>query len=1682
MNGNIQYTLVSDFTSTFSIDATTGALDIVALDFDDATVTRIFDVQVVATDQGAAPLATTVNVAVTLQPINEFTPAFTGTPYTETLAEDTALGTVLTTVVGATDDDSTTTGDGKIAFYIDPPSDKFEISSNGEVTLVGELNYEELVSPYEITLTVYAYDFGENPARKSASTSYVITVTNVNDVYSVCDFTTKIVKVLEDPSLNSGNLATLTCSDTEDDTTMGYAVAAVNDDPSYAGTPAFTMSSNVLQYSGGAFDYDTTNFFKVTIDVTDHATTPLTTTVEVDVFVVQSITADPTFSPASYSLSVDENQNAGTLVGNIDTTTEGNDIVYSLSGTSLFSIDPMTGEIYTAKELDTEAATSHTFTVQATSTESDLLSSGLTGYTDLSITVTIDDVNDNAPAFANDVYVVTVTEGSTATIALTTSDGDDAAPNNVIASVAIDPSYNGGTESASFVYGAGTLTINGDSGLDFDSGTVDYEIRLEVIDTGATPLTGTCTVFVKVLNDNEATPAWASATTFNVDEAQPVGTVVTTVAGTDGDSTATGDGVLRYEFTAANNEFSIGYTTGEIKTKKVFDYEATTTYSMTVRVSDLGGTPLSVDQLIAIDINDINDEQLECGTPNEAFNYRVTETTTTTAPIGTITCNGNDATAGLNTLSLGTIVISPNVAWLTATAAGTTVTISHSAAIDYESLTEHHYTMTIPVMDNAGTAPSSTVILEIDIEIENDNEDTPAFAVLPATVSIDETVPVGFSVFNASGIDGDSGDFGSLRFEITSGNVKGVFRIEEFTGKITTTTLLDRETLAGYSLGVSVYDGGALTSTAILTVNLNDINDNPPNCPPAIEAVNVQENLTNADGSFLTITCTDDDVIVDTAAVLTYTIASSLPSAPFKFDATNKDELLLKPSDNLDYETAQNFTLIVEVKDSASTHTATTTVFIKIDPVNEFDPTFTAPSYECNITESYVIGDFACAVSASDLDDGDDGRILFDIEAAGNELGKFKIDSENGEITLLNTIDVDSFPGLNNPVVFTLSISAEDQSLTSHRSATPATVVINVYDVIDASPVCDSFEELSIPEDRATPSILFDIDTLCTDTDQGEPPFTVYQILSGNSEGKFDISGSDFRLVQSLDHEASEYYNITIRVCDAAFPTQFCVTTEVLIKVDPVNECDPVFTPPASGVFDVAISEDIPIGTTIMTITASDCDNPTTDFGQFFFKMVNATADNSDVFTIDKSSGELITGKRLDYDTAPNSYIFEVSVCDSLTNATLARSSVINVTVNLLDINDNRPLFNPATYTSSVIDDIAAGTPIKVLIATDADSGNNAVITMKVTGGDPGEQFYMDGNILTLDGALDAEVVDSYKLVVEAKDNAESGQEMSSTALVNVFVSKRNNEPPTIVQLNDTQLSFPENTPIGTLLFKVEATDDDTASAVLSYTIASVTTDRTSLPAPQYQIDSTNGNVYLGVEYDYEDGKHDVIIVSVSDGTNVRSVKIEVNITNVNEHAPTCDSALLTIGYDENSPKSVVSLLETDGLVYDMDYQAAGITNAMKFKLLYASAADVFAIDPFTDAAGNTALNGRLELMTPILDFESDTNQYSIIFKVSDEDYNPTSLTSTCNLKILVQDINDNAPHFTPKSLFLEATELIAFSQKLVVADNDAGSTITACTTNASDFSVALATKTLSFDLGATTFTREYLGVLSNSL
>lgn len=56
-----------------------------------------------------------------------------------------------------------------------------------------------------------------------------------------------------------------------------------------------------------------------------------------------------------------------------------------------------------------------------------------------------------------------------------------------------------------------------------------------------------------------------------------------------------------------------------------------------------------------------------------------------------------------------------------------------------------------------------------------------------------------------------------------------------------------------------------------------------------------------------------------------------------------------------------------------------------------------------------------------------------------------------------------------------------------------------------------------------------------------------------------------------------------------------------------------------------------------------------------------------------------------------------------------ALSSTLTVYCNVLDLNDNAPLFDPMSYSNEIFENVSVATPVVTVSATDLDSGKSNV-------------------------------------------------------------------------------------------------------------------------------------------------------------------------------------------------------------------------------------------------------------------------------------------------------------------------------------------------------------------------------------
>lgn len=137
--------------------------------------------------------------------------------------------------------------------------------------------------------------------------------------------------------------------------------------------------------------------------------------------------------------------------------------------------------------------------------------------------------------------------------------------------------------------------------------------------------------------------------------------------------------------------------------------------------------------------------------------------------------------------------------------------------------------------------------------------------------------------------------------------------------------------------------------------------------------------------------------------------------------------------------------------------------------------------------------------------------------------------------------------------------------------------------------------------------------------------------------------------------------------------------------------------------------QDTAIGTTIATVAATDNDHGPD--GLIVFTFIDGNSEGR--FQIDPKSGVIELRKQLDRETT-EMYSLIVQATDQGTPS-LSTTATVNVTV--LDINDNAPLCNHFSYVIEMAENFTVNGTVVSLQCSDADQGQNAVITYNISSG-----------------------------------------------------------------------------------------------------------------------------------------------------------------------------------------------------------------------------------------------------------------------------------------------------------------------------------------------------------------------------
>lgn len=310
-------------------------------------------------------------------------------------------------------------------------------------------------------------------------------------------------------------------------------------------------------------------YYTLTVECADSGPVPFTSSKRLFINVTDINDHAPVFSQFAYEATVFERnyRGMGVLTVSASDADVGPNaaIEYRLQSSvaELFHIQPHTGQIETLTEFDRELTEKVEFIVYA-------VDKGVPPRTgSATVTVTIDDMNDETPTFDSGTYIFQVRENLPAGVTvgeITATDNDGPAYNEF--AISFHPSYTGQDAFKLTTVSGGATCITTVRTLDREE-QAQYRLVIIAVDKDLEERTGTTTVIIDVTDDNDNDPVFIFPSRANnsvlLPNSLPVGRVITQVTARDRD--AGDNGLVTYVLRGASdsgNRFVIDGNTGEL--------------------------------------------------------------------------------------------------------------------------------------------------------------------------------------------------------------------------------------------------------------------------------------------------------------------------------------------------------------------------------------------------------------------------------------------------------------------------------------------------------------------------------------------------------------------------------------------------------------------------------------------------------------------------------------------------------------------------------------------------------------------------------------------------------------------------------------------------------------------------------------------------------------------------------------------------------------------------------------------------------------------------------------------------------------------------------------------------------------------------------------------------------------
>uniref|UniRef100_A0A1I8NR21 Protocadherin-like wing polarity protein stan n=1 Tax=Stomoxys calcitrans TaxID=35570 RepID=A0A1I8NR21_STOCA len=944
-------------------------------------------------------------------------------------------------------------------------------------------------------------------------------------------------------------------------------------------------------------------------------------------------------------------------------------------------------------------------------------------------------------------------------------------------------------------------------------------------------------------------------------EEQPAGSSVTTVRARDPEDSPVVYSMVSLLDSRSQSLFKVDSRTGIVTTSASLDRELMDVHYFRVVATDDSFPPRSGTTTLQVNVLDCNDHSPTFEA--EQFEASIREGATVGSTVITLRATDQDIGKnaeidyGIESITDGTGTLQDQEIPIFRIDARTGV-IATRTSLDRETSDSYNIVVTASDMASA-QSERKTATASVLVKILDDNDNYPQFSERTYTVQVPEDQWGDDNVVaHIRATDADQGNNAAIRYAIIGGNTQSQFSIDSMSGDVSLVKPLDYESVRSYRLVIRAQDGGSpsRSNTTQLLVNVIDTNDNAPRFYTSQFQESVLENVP-VGYNIIRVQAYDSDEGAN--AEIAYSILERDDNFPLAVDARTGWIQTIK---QLDREEQNRFAFQVIAKDGGvPPKSASSTVVITVQDVNDNDPVFNPKYYEANVGEDQPPGTPVCTVTATDPDE--DSRLHYEI-TSGNTRGRFAITSQNGRglITIAQSLDY------KQEKRFLLTITATD----SGGRADTASVNINITDANNFAPIFENAPySASVFEDAPIGTTVLVVSA--TDSDVGINAQITYSLndesINGlSSPDPFSINAQTGAIVTSalLDRETTSGYLLTVTAKDGGNPS-LSDTTDVEISVTDVNDNPPQFKNP---LYQASILEDALVGTSVLQISASDPDIGLN--GRIKYLLSDRDVEDGS-FVVDPTSGTIRTNKNLDRESVAIYHLTAIAV----DKGSPAMSSTVEVQIRLEDVNDSPPTFPSDKITLYVPENSPVGSVVGEIHAHDPDEGVNAVVHYSIIGGDDSNSF----SLVTRPGSERAQLLTMTELDYESNRKRfelvirAASPPLRNDAHVEILVTDVNDNAPVLRDFQVIFNNFRDHFPSGDI-GRIPAFDAD-VSDKLTYRILSGNN------ANLIRLNQTTGGLSLSPQLNTNVPKFATMEVSVTDGINEAKAIMQLAVRLITE-------------------------------------------------------------------------------------------------------------------------------------------------------------------------------------------------------